>query len=492
MVTAERTASSGSARPVVAMPTFLSGAGPDRRPGPLTSYRRWVAIADLVVVAAATTVGYLARFGLPDSVGEALAPYRALGAGLVLLWLFALYARGCYDVRFLGVGPEEFNRILMSTVLVFALVAGIGYFTNSDVSRAYVFISLPVGLLLLLAERWILRRFLYRARRRGAACYRTIVLGSHDQVAALADELHTDAYAGYVVVGSLQPPGAGDCELDAWITRLSELVASSSADAVAVTPDTRIDREAVRRIGWTLQGRGIDLLVAPSFGDVAGPRISMRPAAGLPLLHLEEPGLTSAQALGKRTLDIVGAALGLVVLAPVLAVIAVAVRVTTPGPALFRQWRVGLAGRTFRILKFRTMSDRSDAARGQLRDEVGHHAPGFKHRADPRVTRVGRFLRRWSLDELPQLVNVLRNDMSLVGPRPHPIDDVERYGERDFRRLMAKPGMTGLWQVEGRSDLDWSQSVQLDLYYIENWSWTGDIVLILRTVRAVASGRGAA
>jgi exopolysaccharide biosynthesis polyprenyl glycosylphosphotransferase len=492
VVTAEQTASGGSARPVVAMPIYLSATTTGRRTGPLTSYRRWVAVADLAVVAAATTIGYLARFGLPHSVGEAIAPYRALGLGMVLLWLFALYARGSYDVRFLGVGPEEFNRILMSTILVFALVAGIGYFTNSDVSRAYVFISLPLGLLLLLAERWILRRFLYRARRHGVACYRTIVLGSHEQVAALSDELSKDAYAGYVVVGSLPPPDAGHAHLDAWLAQLSALVAESGADAVAVTPDTRIDRDAVRRIGWTLQGRGIDLLVAPAFGDVAGPRISMRPAAGLPLLHLEEPGLTSAQALGKRTLDIVGSALGLVVLAPVLAVIAIAVRVTTPGPALFRQWRVGLAGRTFLILKFRTMTASSDAARGQLRDEVGHHGPGFKHKADPRVTRVGRFLRRWSLDELPQLVNVLRNDMSLVGPRPHPIDDVERYGERDFRRLMAKPGITGLWQVEGRSDLDWNESVQLDLYYIENWSWTGDIVLMVRTIRAVLIGRGAA
>ncbi len=476
-------------RPVVALPDFLART---RLPGsrPLRRYRRQVIVADILVVCAATSVGYLARFGLPDDVDEAFAPYRALGLGLVVLWLAALFARGCYDERHIGVGPEEFSRLVSATILLFALVAGVSYFLDSDVSRIYVFVSLPLGLALLIVERWVVRRFLYRDRQRGISCYRTVVLGSDERVAELAEELRADAFAGYEPVAFHGPPGPGG--LDPWVVSVSALVADSAADAVAVTPSRRIGAEAVRRLGWALEGRGIDLLVAPALSDVAGPRISMRPAAGVPLIHLEEPGLSSPQRLAKRTLDVVGAIIGLVVLAVPILIVVVVVRLTSPGPAFFRQWRVGLGGHTFRILKFRTMAVDADAGREDLRLASGHAAPAFKLVGDPRVTRVGRVLRRWSIDEWPQLVNVLRNDMSLVGPRPHPIDDVARYGRDDYRRLMAKPGITGLWQVAGRSDLDWTESIQLDLHYVENWSMTGDLVLIGRTLRAVLTGRGAA
>lgn len=487
----ERTAATPAARPNVTLPDYLVAPTATRRPSPLRSYRRWVLVADLLVIAAASAIGYLARFGVPATLDEAIAPYRALGVGLVAVWLLALYIRGCYDTRRLGVGPEEYSRILSGSLLLFALLAGIGYLVNSDVSRAYVFISLPVGAALLLAERWTVRRFLYRQRARGRACYRTVLLGTPDQVGDLAAELRTDAFAGYVVVASHAPPGSGADALDRWLDEVDDLLTHRDAEAVAVAPSSRLDAEVVRRLGWRLEGRGIDLLVAPALSDVAGPRITMRPAAGLPLMHLEEPGLSSAQAIAKRTLDLAGALIGLVVLSPLMLVIAIAVRTTSRGPVLFRQWRVGQGGRVFRILKFRTMTDDADAQRQHLRDDAGHDGPGFKHPCDPRITRVGRFLRRWSLDEWPQLVNVVRNDMSLVGPRPHPLDDVDRYSAHDFRRLLAKPGMTGLWQVEGRSELDWAESVQLDLYYIENWSLVGDVILMLRTVRAVLTGRGA-
>lgn len=447
-------------------------------------------VADVAVVCVATTIGYLIRFGVPDDVNEAFAPYRALGLGLVVLWLAALYARGCYDERHLGVGPEEFSRLVSATILLFALVAGVGYFLDSDVSRVYVFVSLPIGLALLVAERWVMRRFLYRDRQRGLWCYRTVVLGSEERAAELADELRADAYAGYEPVASHGPPADGD--LDAWAASVSTLVDDADADAVAVTPSQHIGAEAIRRLGWALEGRGIDLLVAPALSDVAGPRITMRPAAGVPLIHLEEPGLSSPQRLAKRTFDLTGAVIGLVVLALPMLVVIIVVRLSSPGPAVFRQWRVGLGGHTFRILKIRTMAADADAGRDDLRQATGHQDPGFKLVGDPRVTRVGRFLRRWSIDEWPQLVNVLRNDMSLVGPRPHPLDDVARYGRDDYRRLMAKPGITGLWQVAGRSDLDWTESIQLDLHYVENWSMTGDLVLVGRTLRAVLGGRGAA
>lgn len=479
-----------SMRPVVALPDFLLRA-PQRRAHPLRRYRRHVVVADTVVVCLATTVGYVVRFGVPRDLPEAFAPYRALGVGLVALWLAALYVRGCYDDRHLGVGPDEFDRLVTATILLFAVVAGVGYFVDSDVSRIYVFVSLPLGLLLLIIERWLMRRLLYRDRTRGLACYRTVVLGSPERAAELTAELRTDAYAGYDVVASYGPPADESGALDDWVAAVQALVEDTAADAVAVTPNRRIGAEAVRRLGWALEGRGIDLLVAPALSDVAGPRISMRPAAGVPLIHLEEPGLSSPQRLAKRTLDLAGATTALVVLALPMLAVAVVVKVTSSGPVLFRQWRVGLGGHTFRILKFRTMTVDADAAREELRAASGHDAPAFKLVDDPRITRVGRFLRRWSIDEWPQLINVIRNDMSLVGPRPHPLDDVARYGTHDYRRLMAKPGITGLWQVAGRSDLDWTESIQLDLYYVENWSMTRDLVLIGRTLRAVVTGRGA-
>lgn len=478
----------GRVRPVIALPDFLD-RGRSRRASPIRRYRRRIIVADLAVLVVATTIGYLFRFGVPDTVDEAFAPYRALGIGLVLLWLATLYVRGCYDERFLGVGPDEFSRLVSATILLFAVVAGVGYFVNSDVSRIYVFVSLPLGLALLVIDRWLVRRLLYRDRERGLCCYRTVVLGSADRVADLTAELRTDAYAGYDVVASHGPPA--DDDLDAWVASVSGLVESVQADAVAVTPSRRIGSDAVRQLGWALEGRGIDLLVAPALGDVAGPRISMRPAAGVPLIHLEEPGLTSPQRLAKRSLDVAGALVGLAILAIPMLVVAVVVRLTSRGPALFRQWRVGHNGHTFRILKFRTMTADADAGRDDLRASRGHDEPAFKAVGDPRVTSVGRVLRRWSIDEWPQLLNVLRNDMSLVGPRPHPLDDVARYGRDDYRRLLAKPGITGLWQVAGRSDLDWRESIQLDLYYVENWSMAHDLVLIARTLRAVLTGRGA-
>lgn len=477
-------------RPVVALPDYLYRDHAPRS-SPLRAYRRRVAVADAGVVVVATTVGYLVRFGLPTTAQEAFAPYRALGFGLVLLWLGALYVRGCYDERFLGVGPEEFNRLVEAAILLFAVVAGVSYFFDSDVSRIYVFVSLPLGLVMLMVERWLARRLLYRARESGHSCFRTVVIGGSERVADLTAEMQSDHYAGYVVVASHEPPEPAPERLDAWVSSVSDLVASVGADAVAVTPSRRIGADAVRHLAWALEGRGIDLLVAPALSDVAGPRITMRPAAGVPLIHLEEPGLTSPQRVAKRGLDIVGSIIALVVLAVPMLIAALLVRVTSTGPALFRQWRVGQHGRTFQILKFRTMDVDADAGRDALRRATGHDDPAFKAHDDPRITRTGRFLRRWSIDEWPQLVNVLRNDMSLVGPRPHPLDDVARYGRDDYRRLLAKPGITGLWQVAGRSDLDWRESIQLDLHYVENWSMTRDLVLIARTVRAVVTGRGA-
>jgi exopolysaccharide biosynthesis polyprenyl glycosylphosphotransferase len=280
--------------------------------------------------------------------------------------------------------------------------------------------------------------------------------------------------------------------MQAWLGRLDILLETTDATAIALVPSEALTSDAIHELAWRLEGRDLDLLIAPGIMDITGPRLTVRPAAGLPLLHLDEAVLSRPQAFSKRVLDLVGSLLTSLLLLPVFAAIALAVRMSSKGPVIFRQTRIGVGGRPFTMLKFRTMVDGADAMRDELRTSSGTEGATFKMADDPRVTKVGRFLRRWSLDELPQLWNVIGGSMSLVGPRPHPLDDVDRYGVDAYRRLALKPGMTGLWQVEGRSDLTWQEALQFDLYYVETWTLSGDIVLLARTVRAVLQGRGAA
>jgi exopolysaccharide biosynthesis polyprenyl glycosylphosphotransferase len=265
----------------------------------------------------------------------------------------------------------------------------------------------------------------------------------------------------------------------------------TSADAVAVLPCPEMDGSALRMLSWSLARSGIDLLVASALIDVAGPRIAIRPVCGLPLLHVDEPQLAGGRRMAKALLDRLVALVSLIVLSPLLLTIALAIRLTSPGPAIFRQTRAGWHGREFTMWKFRTMVRDAEALRPGL-DAMNRHGSGemFKIAADPRITRVGRWLRRTSLDELPQLVNVLLGQMSLVGPRPLPVTD-RRYEGEARRRLFVKPGLTGLWQINGRSDLDWEESVRLDLRYVEHWSLALDALIIWKTVFAVAKGRGA-
>lgn len=473
------------------LPEFVLGRSRTDRVRPLSTYRRTSVFFDLLAVVVAIAFGYLMKFGVPATVDTSLGSYQLLAAGMVLVWLFALFACGCYDTRFLGVGTDEFKRLITATFLVFGIVAGVSYLMDSSISRSFIFVSLPVGLVLLMIDRWVLRRLLYRNRAAGHASYRTVILGTPDRTLELASVISMDTYAGYQVVGTMVPPDETKGTLDEWLRDVGTLLNDTRADAVAITPSTFLNSDVVRRIAWQIEGYSIDLLVAPALGDVAGPRISMRPAAGLPLIHLEEPGLSAAQAVGKRVLDLIVSTIAIALLSPVLLLITLLIRVTSPGPAMFRQTRIGKNGTPFTIYKFRTMRRDADAHKAELRAELGNDSPMFKDDHDPRITGIGHFLRRWSIDELPQLFNVWLGQMSLVGPRPHPIDDVSRYQMYEYRRLLTKPGMTGLWQVEGRSTLQWREAVRLDLYYVENWSVAGDLVLLGRTVRAVVGGRGA-
>jgi exopolysaccharide biosynthesis polyprenyl glycosylphosphotransferase len=311
----------------------------------------------------------------------------------------------------------------------------------------------------------------------------------------LVEQVRREPFAGFSVVGVCLPAGQpydpdGKVPVLGSLDETLDVVRAVAADTVAVTASPEVTPALLRKIAWSLEGSGVDLIVAPAVTDVAGPRISVRPVAGLPLLYVDEPTFSGATRVVKRTIDLGGAGIGLLLLGFPLLVIAGLIRVTSPGSALFRQVRIGRDGKEFHVFKFRSMYQDSEDSWAGLMDENETDGLLFKMSDDPRVTRVGKFLRRASIDELPQLVNVLRGQMSLVGPRPLAVDDSEMEGHIR-RRLLVRPGMTGLWQVSGRKDLSWDEAVRLDLYYVENWSLSMDFTVLMRTVLAVWRGEGA-
>jgi len=268
-------------------------------------------------------------------------------------------------------------------------------------------------------------------------------------------------------------------------------VRAFGADTVAVLACPEMDGIRLRSLAWELEKTGTDLCVSPALLDVAGPRTTIRQTAGLTLLHVDHPQLSGFRVFVKDLFDRSVAAAALILLSPLLILLAVAIRLHDRGPALFTQVRVGKDGHMFRIYKFRTMVVDAEKRRNQLLESNDTDGVLFKLRNDPRVTAVGAHLRRWSIDELPQLFNVLLGQMSLVGPRPALPDEAARYAEHVRRRLVVKPGLTGLWQVNGRSDLNWEESVRLDLRYVENWSFVLDLQILWKTISVMVRGSGA-
>ncbi|MDQ1553090.1 MAG: hypothetical protein QOK46_168, partial [Microbacteriaceae bacterium] len=263
------------------------------------------------------------------------------------------------------------------------------------------------------------------------------------------------------------------------------------ADGVVVAGQPKDGSDFIHDLAWDLEGRTMELILATSLANVAGPRVHFRPVDGLPLLHVEIPQFEGGKHALKRVLDIVASGLALVALAPLFLVLAILIRLDSPGPALFSQERVGRGGNTFRILKFRSMVSNAPTLQAGLAALNEGGGLLFKMRNDPRVTRLGRVLRKYSLDELPQFWNVFVGDMSLVGPRPPLKCEVDGYEDPVHRRLYIKPGLTGMWQVNGRSELSWEESVRLDLYYVENWSITGDLIIMWRTFKVIVHPVGA-
>ncbi|MFI5426810.1 sugar transferase [Aeromicrobium sp. UC242_57] len=356
-------------------------------------------------------------------------------------------------------------------------------------------VSLPFGICLLLASRWSWRQWLLVQRQRGQMTQKAIVVGSLDSVEHLAAVVARNRSYGYQVVGACitgatVPEQAGGLPVLGGVDGLMATILDSGADAVIVTSSDATHPQMVRRLGWDLEGYDVEIIVAPSLANIAGPRVHIRPVAGLPLLHVEQPSYRGASRWAKGLLDRTGGTVLLVVAAPVFVVVAAAIRLTSPGKVFFVQERVGRDGKSFGMIKFRTMVEGAHLMRPALAADSGN-AVMFKMRHDPRVTRPGRLLRRYSIDELPQAINVVKGDMSLVGPRPPLVEEVSGYAPEARRRLLVRPGMTGPWQISGRSDLDWEETMRLDLYYVENWSIVGDLLILWKTIKAVRSSSGA-
>jgi exopolysaccharide biosynthesis polyprenyl glycosylphosphotransferase len=453
-------------------------------------YVRQVVVADFAVgvTGAAFAVGL--RFGEQPST-----KYLVLSSLLPALWLIGLRVAGAYEMRFLTTGSDEFRKVLNAGWSLTAALALISYAVNSELSRVYLVTSMPIIVVLDLLVRFALRKRLHWLRGVGQCMSAVVAVGHEAAVADLIKELRRSTYHGLDVVAACLPgsavtevagvPVVGDLDDTAAVVR------RCGAGTVAVLSCPEMDGVKLRQLAWELEKTGTDLCVAPALLDVAGPRTTIRPTAGMTLLHVDHPQLSGPRQVLKDLIDRSAAAATLLILAPVMIAIAVAIKISDPGPALFTQTRVGKDGSVFKIYKFRTMVVDAEKRLAELRAKNEHDGVLFKMRQDPRITALGGRLRKWSLDELPQLFNVLLGQMSLVGPRPALPDETARYADHVRRRLVVKPGLTGLWQVSGRSDLTWDESVRLDLRYVENWSLALDLQILWKTIAVMFSGSGA-
>jgi exopolysaccharide biosynthesis polyprenyl glycosylphosphotransferase len=483
------------ALPGVTLPELTrSGEAPDRHLG---GYRLGVLAIDAVVAVVGAASALVLRFGVTPKGQD--AQYLWGIVVLPALWMLAVATARAYESRFLASSAEEYRRVLNAGLGSIAVISVVSYALKAEFARGYVVTALPVCVVLALVGRLAARRRLRTLRARGRCLQNVLVAGHEWSVLDLVTELRSNPDSGLNVIGACVPGGRGSRRMaEAGIPVIGDLdgvvnaVTKLQVDVLAVTTCVELGGPELRQLCWALENMDVDVVVAPALIEVTGPRLHIRPVAGLPLLHVEKPEFTGARRVVKGLFDRLVAAIALLVASPLMIAIAVAVRITSPGPALFRQTRVGVRGEEFTMLKFRSMHVDAEARLAALRS-LNENADGllFKVRDDPRMTRVGRWLRRYSLDELPQLINVVKGDMSLVGPRPPLPSEVALYPDDVRRRLLVKPGVTGLWQVSGRSDLSWEESVRLDLRYVENWSLFYDFAILFKTASAVLKGSGA-
>lgn len=471
----------------------------ERRHGWERGFRRRLAVTDAGVVVATCLLAIAASVSATQSPLVVTDPVLVIDIAVAttVVWLTMLAVFTTRDVKLWGSGAAEYTRVAHATGLAFGLLAMIDVALDIEGIRAQLIIALPIGVAALMIERWLWRRWLIRRRAMGAYTSRALVVGDRADVEYVIRSI-SDPGLGYEVVGaSLRADELDSLRVDE-VTypamrshTVPEAAAALDADTIIVASRSDDDPDHIKHLAWQLERTAAELVITSRISDVAGPRMSLSPVEGLPLIHVGIATFSGRAYLAKRALDVAVATVALLLFAPIAAVIALAIKLDSPGPVLFPQARVGRDGQEFRMIKFRSMTADAEERRAALLEANEGAGPLFKMHNDPRITRVGRILRKFSLDEVPQFWNVLIGEMSIVGPRPPLPSEVATYDDAVFRRLYIKPGITGPWQVGGRSDLSWEESVRLDLRYVENWTVMTDIVLMWRTVRVMLRPDGA-
>jgi exopolysaccharide biosynthesis polyprenyl glycosylphosphotransferase len=494
--------------PVAAEPLTVSApvTGPVGMPSTLgwsKAYARRLMITDLLVLVWVVFGVQIAWLGLDSNlstnVNDLRIGYTGVSLVVIVAWMAALGYFGTRGDRVVGVGSTEYRLVAGASVRVFGLLAIAAFLFHVELARGYVLIAFPVGMLVLLLSRWMWRQWLIMQRKHGEYSARVLLVGSSASVVHIGKQLAAQPAAGYRVLGAVVSDGhigpldGSDVQSFGGFDDVHAVLARTGADTVVITSADDLPPQRVRELSWGLEPGHQHLVVAPSLTDIGGPRIHTRPVQGLPLIHVETPTYEGRKLYLKRAFDLAGSSVLIALLSPVLLALALLVKSDSRGPVLFLQERVGINGKRFHMIKFRSMVVDAEARLQELSelDRAEGNTVLFKMKNDPRVTRVGGVMRRFSLDELPQLFNVWLGSMSLVGPRPPLQREVENYDAHVHRRFLVKPGITGLWQVSGRSDLSWEDSVRLDLYYVENWSIMSDVQILWRTLRAVVGSDGA-
>lgn len=439
--------------------------------------------------------------------GKVVPTYTAVSLLISGLWFISLWQIGSWRNSILGHGATEYSKVTKASVFTFTVVALISYLTKAQLARGYLLIALPVGLILLLASRWVWRKILIAKRRSGMHSQTAVIVGTPKSADDVCARLSRNSEIGLVVKGAFlsqhsvplshsQQLTLGLSGVPIWggVDDLLAVIRGRNIDSVIVASTDELSPNDVRKLGWELLPSRKKLYLAANIADIAGPRLVIKPVSGLPLIEVEQPEFEGTNRLLKRWLDLVLATLVLLLTLPIFIIAALHIKWCDGKSVFFTQQRVGRFGAPFTIYKFRTMSITAEQDRKEL-DLAEHDLAGntvlFKLKDDPRVTPAGKWLRRFSIDELPQLINVLLGNMSLVGPRPPLGSEVDQYDNYVRSRFIVKPGMTGLWQISGRSELSWEETIRADLSYVQNWSIMLDLSILWRTMKAVLSGRGA-
>ena len=452
------------------------------------SLKQRIFLLDLVVLFVAILIVFSMRF--PEIWKGNTNAYEIRNLFIAFLvfvvWLFFLWINGSREIKILGFGADEYKKLVNATLFSFTFIAFISYIFKLEISRAFVLSVFPTGLALLFFSRRFLRKQLLIARKKGN--YLSNVLLIHtSEIDPVETRLNLAEYAGFKIVYKIKT----NENLNLDLIEIVNQARLKNCDQIMIGQTAKINATDLRKLGWSLENTNIDLVVAPAVTEIAGPRLKVSNVEGLPLLHLEQPSFSGLARLTKRFLDVFIATFGLILISPILVIVALIIKFFDKGPIIYKQKRIGQNNNEFIVYKFRTMFVGSHEQRDKIMAETNKDLRLAKNPQDPRITKPGIFLRRWSIDEIPQLINVLKGEMSLVGPRPPLAEEVNKYEKSENRRLLVKPGLTGLWQVSGRSELEWEDAVRLDLYYVENWSLTLDLLIILRTAAAVWRGEGA-